>query len=291
MPRNNDHGWWRVARDEADAIDIDIYGDIGERRDWWTGEMEGIGAKAFLDTLRAARGKAVNLHVNSGGGSVTDAYAMMTAIRNHDAKVTAYIDGLAASAASFLVAAADEVVMSSVAWMMIHKASIVAWGNADELRAEVEYLEKIDAQLAGIYARRSGTRGEDEFAGAMAETTWFTADEAVEWGLADRVEEAVAAAACFTMDRATLDSAPRDAWFSLNDDSTGLLLRGKPGAYVTGTTDTALAVLPGDTSENMDPSGDSTAEPEPAGAEARVVAIGNRVLRIRTRTEERGKNA
>ena len=148
MPGSNKkpREWYRVTRDEADVIDIDIYGDIGETYDWWTGEKEGIGAKSFLDTLREAKGKAVNLQINSGGGSVSDAYAMMTAISNHDGKVTAYIDGLAASAASFLVAAADEVVMSSVAWMMIHNASIFCWGNAEELRAQAEYLEKVDAQ-------------------------------------------------------------------------------------------------------------------------------------------------
>lgn len=249
--------WFRVTRNEADEIDIDIYDDIGERTDWLSGEKTGVSAKELLDTLRDARGKAVNLHVNSAGGSVVDAYAIMTALAAHDGKVTAYVDGLAASAASWLVAAADEVVMSSVAWMMIHDASMIVWGTANDMRDAAEYLEKTNDHIARIYAKRSGTRTAGDFADAMAETTWFTADEAVEWGLADSVVEAVAAAACYTSDEAALACAPAVL------RASGLLRRA------------------GDTSWNIAPDVGGTDGREPAGAQERMACIGSKIVKIR----------
>lgn len=269
--------WFRVARDTADEVDIDVYGDIGESTDWWTGEKEGMGAKAFLDLLREAKGKAVNLHVNSGGGSVVDAYAMMTAIAAHDGKVTAYVDGLAASAASYLVAAADEVVMSSVAWMMIHDATMICWGGAADMRDAAEYLDKTNRHIAEIYAKRSASRDADEFAAAMAETTWFTAEEALEWGLVDRVEEAVAAAAaCATRDAATLESAPEAARDLIGGDVAGNL-----------ATITLPARAAGDTPGNI---ADDSGEPEgqePPAAKDRAAVINGKLVKIK----ERGENA
>ena len=261
-------GWFRVTRDTAEEVDIDVYGDIGESTDWWTGEKEGMGAKAFLDLLREAKGKAVNLHVNSGGGSVVDAYAMMTAIAAHDGKVTAYDDGLAASAASYLVAAADEVVMSSVAWMMIHDATMICWGGAADMRDAAEYLDKTNRHIAEIYAKRSASRDADEFAAAMAETTWFTAEEALEWGLVDRVEEAVAAA--------TLESAPEGARDLLGGDVAGTIDAIAPPARVSGDTP---GNIPTDSGE---PEGQ-----EPPAAKDRAAVINGKLVKIK----ERGENA
>lgn len=200
--------FWKLTSATDSSVDIDIYGDIGE--DVFGESDTSVGAKAFLDMLRDAKGKAIDLHVNSGGGSVFDAFAMMTALANHDGRVTAHVDGVAASAASFLLAAADEVRMSSAAFIMIHNASTVAWGNAAAIRETADWLDTIDGQLAGIYAKR-GNRTADEFAEAMAATTWFTAEEAAEWGLVDAIDEAVAAAACVTSDKSALETAPEAA--------------------------------------------------------------------------------
>ena len=241
--------WFRVTRDTADEVDIDVYGDIGESTDWWTGEKEGMGAKAFLDAIREAKGKAVNLHVNSGGGSVVDAYAMMTAI---------------------------EVVMSSVAWMMIHDATMICWGGAEDMRDAAEYLDKTNRHIAEIYAKRSASRDAAEFAEAMAETTWFTAEEALEWGLADRVEEAVAAAACATGDAATLESAPegaRDLCYRYGTISSSHIATGK-----TTVCDTHGSI-PTDSGE---PEGQ-----EPPAAKDRAAVINGKLVRIK----ERGENA
>ena len=258
--------WFRVTRNDAEAVDIDIYGDIGESTDWWTGEKEGVGAKGFLDTMRDAKGKAVNLHINSAGGSVVDAYAMMTAIAAHDAKVTAYVDGLAASAASYLTAAADEVVMSSVAWMMIHDATTICWGGAEEMRAAADFLDKTNRHIAEIYAKRSGSREVADFEAAMAETTWFDADGALEWGLVDRVEEAVAAAACMTADRATIASAPAAVFGLISSEPDG-------------------AAAPCDMSGNIPQDPGEPAAQEPAAAQERAAWINGRPVKIKERTK------
>ena len=199
--------FWKLTTNDAESVTIDLYGDIG--KDEWSDE-ESVGAKEFIEAVRGAAGKAIDLHVNSGGGSVFDAFAMMTALAQHDGKVTAHVDGIAASAASFLLAGADEVRMSSSGFIMIHDASTVAWGNSQQIRETAEWLDMIDHQLAGIYAKR-GNRTAEEFKAAMDATTWLDANQAVEWGLADHIDEAVAAAACITADKRVLETAPAAA--------------------------------------------------------------------------------
>ncbi len=243
--------WYRILRNDAERVDIDIYGDIGEP--YWDDETS-TSAKQLLDLVRAARGKAIHLHVNSGGGSVFDAFAMMTALAEHDGKVTAHVDGIAASAASFLLAAADEVRMASVGYIMVHNASTAAWGDSGKIRETADWLDRIDAQLAGIYALRSGRDAED-FREAMAATTWFTAAEALEWGLVDAIDEVVAVAACATRDRCALGSAP--------DGARGLLARD-----IRRSMDSAGV--------GLEPAGQ-----EPAAAQERAVAVDGLVYRVR----------
>lgn len=259
--------FWKLTNATDESVDIDIYGDIGE--DVFGESDTSVGAKAFLDMLRDARGKAIDLHVNSGGGSVFDAFAMMTALANHDGKVTAHVDGVAASAASFLLAAADEVRMSSAAFIMIHDASTVAWGNASQIRETAEWLDMIDGQLAGIYAKR-GTKTEAEYRQAMDETTWFTADKAVEWGLADYVDEAVAAAACITADKATLATRPEGV--ALNN--------------VTGYTETATEQVDGiSITASTDQEGESEGQ-EPEVAQERAVVVDGCIYRLSPETTD-----
>ena len=259
--------FWKLTNATDEHIDIDIYGDIGE--DVFGESDTSIGAKAFLDMLRETKGKAIDLHVNSGGGSVFDAFAMMTALANHDGKVTAHVDGVAASAASFLLAAADEVRMSSAAFIMIHDASTVAWGNSAQIRETAEWLDMIDGQLASIYAKR-GTKTEAEYREAMDETTWFNAEKAVEWGLADYIDEAVAAAACITADKATLATRPEGV--ALNN--------------VTGYTETASKTEDGiSITASTDQEGESEGQ-EPEVAQERAVVVDGCIFRIKAETTD-----
>ena len=259
--------FWKLTNATDESVDIDIYGDIGE--DVFGESDTSVGAKAFLDMLRDAKGKAIDLHVNSGGGSVFDAFAMMTALANHDGKVTAHVDGVAASAASFLLAAADEVRMSSAAFIMIHDASTGAFGNSSQIRETAEWLDMIDGQLAGIYAKR-GTKTEAEYRQAMDDTTWFTAEKAVEWGLADHIDEAVAAAACITADKATLATRPEGV--ALNN--------------VTGYTETSTEQVDGiSITASTDQEGESEGQ-EPEVAQERAVVVDGCIFSIKAESTD-----
>lgn len=152
----------------------------------------GVSPKSFIQALNDIDAEVIHLRVNSPGGSVFAARAMEQALREHKAKVIAHVDGVAASAASFLVMAADEIVMAPGAMMMIHKAWTIAMGNANDLMDTADLLDKIDGTLAATYAARTG-QDESKIADMMEAETWFTAQEAVEAGFADVVAENVKA--------------------------------------------------------------------------------------------------
>lgn len=175
---------WRYSIRAAAAgprTTVRVYGTIGDT--WWD---DGVTAASFAQELDAIGPDGIDLHINSGGGSVFDAIAMHAALVNHPSDVTAYVDGVAASAASFLAMAGDEVVIEKPARMMIHNASGIVLGNAAAMREMADVLEGIDATIAQMYADRAG-RPPAEYAAAMAAETWYTSAQAVAAGLADRV--------------------------------------------------------------------------------------------------------
>jgi ATP-dependent Clp protease, protease subunit len=147
----------------------------------------GISPRQFIAALAETTGP-VTLRVNSPGGSVFGAQAMVAAMRAHPAPITAQIDSLAASAASVIAAEAAETVMSPGAMLMIHKAWGMTVGNADDHASVGDLLTKIDGQIAATYARRAGGDPE-KYMEMMAAETWFGAEEAVAAGLADRIIE------------------------------------------------------------------------------------------------------
>lgn len=175
-------------RNEAETAEIVLYDQVGESTNFWTGEKKGVSATAFKKALDDVSPKAVDLHIDSPGGDVFDAFAMCSAIQRYPGKVTAYIDGLAASAASYIAVVCDDVVMNDYAYLMIHCASSFGRGNARELEDTAARLRNIDANLAAIYQKRSNLTIE-EVLDYMADETWFTAAEAKECGLATHVVE------------------------------------------------------------------------------------------------------
>jgi ATP-dependent Clp protease protease subunit len=167
---------------EAEILLYDVIVDSELEAEWWGG----VAPEPFVKALRGITADVIHLRINSPGGSVFAARAMETALREHKAKVVVHIDALAASAASFLAMAGEEIIMSKGAMMMIHKAWTLAWGNADELKKSADLLDKIDGTLVTTYADRTGQTSEDVLAMMTAET-WFTAQEAIDAGLADSI--------------------------------------------------------------------------------------------------------
>ena len=179
--------WYAITAEvtgegESTRARVRIYDTIGG---WF-----GTNAAEFVGELDALDVDELEVHINSPGGAVWDGLAIMNALKQHRARVTIIVDGLAASAASIIAMAGDEVVMAEGSQMMIHRASGGAWGNAAFLRDTAAILDKIDGNLAGIYARRAGGTRES-WLDLMTAETWYDAAEAVEAGLADRADESL----------------------------------------------------------------------------------------------------
>lgn len=194
---------WTVAMRTVAAsntLEIAIYDQIG--KDWLFGE--GFSAGDFLAKLRAApAAKAIDLRVNSNGGLIDDAKAMVNLMGERASAgvaITGFVDGMAASSASYLLTAAHRVVMPSNAFMMLHEARAGQRGRASDMEAAADFLRRTNDQLAEAYAAASARRGKNktkaDYLAAMASgDVYLTASEAVDWGLADEQVAALQVAA------------------------------------------------------------------------------------------------
>lgn len=162
--------------------EIYLYDAIG---DWF-----GISAEAFNREIRAMEGDIDELHlyINSPGGDVFEARAMATALSQLKVKTFSHIEGLAASAATFLPMVTDEVEMSEGGFFMIHEAWTLTMGNKRDHLQQVDLLTKVDDSILDAYAKRTGSEREQLVAWLEAET-WFTASEAKENGFIDSILE------------------------------------------------------------------------------------------------------
>lgn len=179
--------WYRIEAKADGVADIYIFDQIGE--DIWG---SGVTSAGFQLQLQAVTTPEINLHINSVGGNFFDGVAIMNSLRDHPAKVTVHVDGLAASAASVIAMAGDEIVMNLGSQMMIHEAHGGAHGPADTMAEMVAALNSSSESMAQIYADRAGGTAA-EWRAAMKAETWYTAQEAVDAGLADRVNKSAKA--------------------------------------------------------------------------------------------------
>lgn len=176
--------WFRIENKKDEDAEVYIYGAIGGS--WW--DDEAISAKSFADQIKAIKGDKITVHVNSPGGAIFDGLAIYNSLKQHPAEVTVIVDALAASAASFIAMAGDELVMARNAVMMIHDGSGACFGNAKDMKDMADLLDKLSDNIADIYTQRAGGNV-DFWREAMKEETWYTGTEAVTAGLADRVLE------------------------------------------------------------------------------------------------------
>lgn len=178
----NNRGRGQRIEAKADGDEATIY--LYDAIDPWYG----INAQDFVKEINGLKAKTIHLRINSPGGSVFDARAIHTALVQHPAKIVSHIDGVAASAASFIALAGEEVEISEGAFFMIHKAWGLAIGNSDDMLAFAELLEKADASIVTDYQRKSG-QSQEKIIDWMKEETWFTAKEALDAGFVDRIAE------------------------------------------------------------------------------------------------------
>ena len=182
--------WYKIVN-KTEKAEIWIYESIGE--DWWTGG--GVTAKKFVEELQAITAKQIDLHINSPGGDVFDGVTIFNLLKQHDAKITTYIDGLAASIASIIALAGDQVVMAANALLMIHNPSGMVFGTADEMRKTADVLDKVRSTMTTVYTSKTG-KSENEINGLLDDETWMTADEAKEMGFIDSIADEMDLAAC-----------------------------------------------------------------------------------------------
>lgn len=193
--------WFNIAAQASGTVRIDILGPIGE-----TWEDDGMRAADFVAQLAELPANTrLDLHLSSPGGSATEGVVIYNNLRRFTGHTRVVVDGMAASAASIIAMAGDEIVMSPGSLMMIHNGrGALFGGSAQDFRTMADLLDKTNTSMAEVYARRAG----GTVAGwleAMAREQWYTAAEAVANGLADRVDDDAPAA-----DAAELDAVA--AW-------------------------------------------------------------------------------
>lgn len=174
------NSWYSIKAASAERAEVMIYDEIG---------LWGVQAKDFVDEINSLNVKAIDLRLNTPGGSVFDGNAIYNAIKRHPAEVTVHIDGLAASMGSLIALAGDRVVMAANALYMIHNPWTIALGDAAEMRATADILDKLRDGLVGTYAAKTGMEI-DEITAAMDAETWYTAEEAQAAGFVDEITNA-----------------------------------------------------------------------------------------------------
>ncbi len=172
----------------AKAVDIKVYGEMAE---WSEAGVRYV--SRYMEQAIAEGADTINLRVHSPGGSVFDGWALHNSIlhvRKRGIVVNGYVDGIAASMASYILLACEKVYMASNSMMMVHSSRGMAWGTSKQLREAASILDKIDKLAKQGYVARSGkpTATIEEW---MSIDTWFTPDEAVANGLADAVADPV----------------------------------------------------------------------------------------------------
>lgn len=189
MPKS----WFTIkaAAEGTDVAEVSILDYIG---------MWGVNAQEFLREFRALKASTVKVYVNSPGGSVFEALAIFNGMRATGKQIEVHVLGVAASAASYIAMAGDKVVMPANTMMFVHNPINGVYGNAEELRAAADVLDKIGASLLATYRKRfKGT--EEALQKLFADESYLTAAECLEYGFCDEVTEEIKAEAAFDVEQ------------------------------------------------------------------------------------------
>lgn len=169
------------AADDGEEATISIYSVIGDDP-----MMGGFSSGRMAGALRSIGSRAVKVNINSPGGDFFDGVSIYNLLREHPAKVTVHVMGLAASAASIVAMAGDEIEMGAGTTMMIHNSWGAVIGNQNDMREAADIFSKFDDAMLSIYMARTGL-AENKLAKMMDKDTFMSAQEAVDLGFADAV--------------------------------------------------------------------------------------------------------
>ncbi len=180
--------WYNIKNLSESSTEVVIYDEIGNF---------GIDSKTFIEELaNVPKENDILLRINSPGGSVIDGLAIYDALRRTPQKVITRIEGLAASIASIIAMAGDEIIMSENSLFMIHNVWGGETGDSKDMRKAADLMDKMSSKLVSIYMAKSG-KEESEITSWMDSETWFSAEEALEAGFINSIEEPIALAAKF----------------------------------------------------------------------------------------------
>ena len=200
--RNNklrEVGSIEIKNQTENSADLCFFGDInseslGEWQKYYPEDKAPRDVKEFLDQLENV--SKINVHINSGGGSVFGGIAIYNMLKRFDAEITVYVEGLAASIASVIAMAGDKIIIPANAQMMIHKPSSCAWGNADEMRKEADILDGCQKVILTTYMEhaKEGVT-EEQINDLINAETWKNGEEWQEYFDIEVSESSQAAAA------------------------------------------------------------------------------------------------
>lgn len=186
-------------RNQTDnTADLCFFGDInseslGEWQKYYPEDKAPKDVQDFLDQLDGV--SKINVHINSGGGSVFGGIAIYNILKRYDAEITVYVEGLAASIASAIAMAGDKIIIPANAQMMIHKPSSITWGNAGDMRKQADILDGCQKVILNTYMQhvKEGVTPEEINALIDAET-WKNGEEWKEYFDIEVGEKSLAAA-------------------------------------------------------------------------------------------------
>lgn len=189
---NKNKKFWNFKALDENTAELTLYGEISDIS-WWGDEVTPKQFKEDLDALGDI--DTLNVYINSPGGDVFAGQAIYSMLKRHKATINVYVDGLAASIASLIAMAGDKVIMPANAMMMVHNPWTFAFGNANDFRKLADDMDKIRDSMVVAYESRSALTT-DEIIELLDAETWLSAEDCLEYGFCDEIEETKEIAAC-----------------------------------------------------------------------------------------------
>lgn len=186
--------WYQIRAEAGEGPEVYIYDEIG--RGWMGGGVSAEEFVAEVKALKLKRGDELLVRINSPGGDVFDGIVIYNYLRGTKHNVRVRVDGVAASAASYIAMAGDVVEMPENAYMMVHNPWMMAMGDAQVMRKAAQDLDVIgEAGIAAYLRKTDGKLGREQLVEMLNAETWLSAAQAIEHGLADEMFEPVRMAA------------------------------------------------------------------------------------------------
>lgn len=185
--------FWNFIKNSESTGDLQLYGEIANET-WWGDEVTPRDFKNDLDNMGDI--STLNVYINSPGGDVFAGQAIHSMLKRHKAKVNVYVDGLAASIASVIAMAGDKVIMPKNSMMMVHNPWSIVAGNSADFRKMADDLDKIGKSIKEAYLSKATELDVEMLKELMDDETWLTAQDCLDYGFADEIEETKAVAAC-----------------------------------------------------------------------------------------------